>query len=128
MDEADPAVEGRLAEIVLAHHLSVRLAGINQRDYLPSELLGELPGVLRIPAWSLPSSRGPQTLIDVSNYVCISDYLLDVRMSRAEELIKHGDSPVADITHTVGYANVSKFCEVFRRKFGMTPWKSRFQN
>ena len=105
----------------------MRLAGINQRDYLPSELSRTAWGASD-PAWSLPSSRGPQTLIDVSNYVCISDYLLDVRMSRAEELIKHGDSPVADITHTVGYANVSKFCEVFRRKFGMTPWKSRFQN
>ena len=56
-----------------------------------------------------------------------SDYLLDVRISRAEELIKHGDSPVADIAHAVGYANVSKFCEVFRRKFGMTPLKYRFK-
>lgn len=63
----------------------------------------------------------------MSNYVCISGYLLDVRMSRAEELIKHDDSPVADIAHAVGYANVSKFCEVFRRKFGMTPLKYRFQ-
>ena len=59
--------------------------------------------------------------------VCISDYLLDVRMSRAEKLLKHGDSPVADIAHAVGYANVGKFCEAFRRKFGMTPLKYRFQ-
>lgn len=49
MHAADPAVERRLAEVALAHHLGAGLAGVHQSDYLPPELLGELPGVLRIP-------------------------------------------------------------------------------
>ena len=49
MRAADPAVERRLAEVALAHHLGTGLAGVHQSDYLSPELLGELPGVPRIP-------------------------------------------------------------------------------
>lgn len=65
MDAADPAAERGLTEVVLAHHLGAGLAEARQRDYLPPELLGELPGCFGS-RMDLPSSKGPQTLIRLS--------------------------------------------------------------
>ena len=66
MEPLDPAVQCGFDEVLLAHHLGARLAGVYQGDYLPLEVLGELPGCLGS-RMGLLSSKGPQTLIRLSN-------------------------------------------------------------
>lgn len=59
---------------------------------------------------------------------CISDYLLDARMSRADEMLREQDMPVADVARSLGYSHVGKFCEAFKHRFGATPLKYRQQS
>lgn len=62
----DPPVDRALAQVVLAHHVGPWLPGVYELDYLPLELVGEMPRVLRV-------GHGPlldlATLSKVSNSV-----------------------------------------------------------
>ena len=49
------------------------------------------------------------------------DYLTDVRMRKAGELIKTGSYTVNQVGDMVGYPNPRYFVRVFKKKMGMTP-------
>jgi AraC-like DNA-binding protein len=51
----------------------------------------------------------------------VSDYLHDVRMSRAWDLLSTGELSVTDVAAAVGYGHVSNFTTAFKRHFGCTP-------
>lgn len=51
----------------------------------------------------------------------VTDYLLQVRMKRAVELMKDPKLHVYDIGQQVGYENTSYFCQVFKHYYGVTP-------
>lgn len=44
-----PPLHGALAEAVLVHGLAIGLAGVVEADYLPLELVGEMPRVPGVP-------------------------------------------------------------------------------
>ncbi|OBH75743.1 hypothetical protein A5681_10295 [Mycobacterium scrofulaceum] len=48
-------------------------------------------------------------------------YVKDVRLNRARELVLDPRLAVADIAHRVGYVSVSHFISEFRTRFGATP-------
>jgi len=48
-------------------------------------------------------------------------FLKEMRLDRARELLSDGDTPVAQVSRAVGYASVSQFIKAFRTRFGMTP-------
>jgi len=48
-------------------------------------------------------------------------YLEQVRMRRAQELIRHGRLPLAQVAALVGYADQSYFTRRFRLAVGVTP-------
>jgi AraC-like DNA-binding protein len=48
-------------------------------------------------------------------------FLKEMRLDRARELLIDGDLPVARISKEVGYASVSHFISEFRGRFGVTP-------
>lgn len=50
-----------------------------------------------------------------------SDYLNDVRMSKAAELLQQKKLRVYEISETVGYINSQNFARSFKRHFGKTP-------
>lgn len=54
-----------------------------------------------------------------------SQYLFDVRMKRAAELLEDGDLRVYDIASLVGFPNTGYFCTVFKRQFGSSPAEYR---
>ena len=49
-----------------------------------------------------------------------SDYLTDVRMSRAAEMLKVGH-PVHEVAQAVGYRQAGQFAKTFRRRHGASP-------
>ncbi|MBB6734882.1 helix-turn-helix domain-containing protein [Cohnella zeiphila] len=49
------------------------------------------------------------------------DFLVQLRMRRAEELLAETDQPIQDIAIAVGYANSISFGRVFKRTVGVTP-------
>lgn len=50
-----------------------------------------------------------------------SDYLTQVRVGKAKELLERGDLRLGDISALVGYDDPKYFSQVFRRVVGMTP-------
>ncbi|UZO82335.1 AraC family transcriptional regulator [Aquimarina sp. ERC-38] len=51
----------------------------------------------------------------VSNYVC------EIRLEKAEELIRYSDLTVSEIVYTVGLTSRSYFCKIFKKKYNYSP-------
>lgn len=55
------------------------------------------------------------------------DYLNDLRIERAEDLLRHSDRKMYQIAKNVGYDNIKYFFRVFKKRTGMTPEQFRNQ-
>ncbi len=55
-------------------------------------------------------------------------YLLELRMNRAWDLLAHLDLSVQRISELVGYTHLSSFSDRFRRKYGLSPQQHRSKN
>jgi two-component system response regulator YesN len=53
------------------------------------------------------------------------DYVVDIRMLKAKELLLTTEDKIKDIADTVGYANVNSFIRIFKRVTGLTPKEYR---
>jgi len=53
--------------------------------------------------------------------VNFSTYLENIRMTKAMELIKSGDVPLAEVYEAVGYNNSNSFRRAFKKVYGITP-------
>ena len=56
------------------------------------------------------------------------DYLVDVRMQKVKELLKHSDYKIIEICSMVGYDNPRSFSKAFKNYTGMTPKEYRENN
>lgn len=54
-----------------------------------------------------------------------SDYLTDVRITKAKELLDNPDLSIADVGSMVGYHDHSYFCKVFKKKTKLSPSRYR---
>lgn len=59
--------------------------------------------------------------------VTISEFLMDLRLSLAAELLERGGTPVTAVAERVGYPNYSYFTKIFKKKYGVPPVKYRSQ-
>ena len=50
-----------------------------------------------------------------------SQYLCDLRVDRARELLVQTDKPIKDIAHLCGYNSISHFCRIFKAHTGESP-------
>jgi len=57
--------------------------------------------------------------------VSLIDYIHDVRLSRALELLRTTEKSVNDIMSKVGYGNQSYFFRMFKKQYGVTPKEYR---
>lgn len=51
----------------------------------------------------------------------ISDYITQVRMNKAKELLSKGNIRYSDLSEAVGYNDASYFSKCFKKYFGLTP-------
>ena len=51
----------------------------------------------------------------------LSDYITDIRMEKAAQLLKQSDEKIYTIAKRVGFCDVKYFYKIFRKKFGVTP-------
>lgn len=51
----------------------------------------------------------------------LTDHLKDVRLDRARELLKNPANRIGEVAIKVGYPNVSYFCSLFKKKYGVNP-------
>ena len=52
-------------------------------------------------------------------------YMLKIKIDKAKQLLKTGTLTVTEISAKCGYSNVYHFCEIFKKKTGMTPTEYR---
>ena len=57
--------------------------------------------------------------------VSFQEQVLNVRMKKAEFLLKETDEPIKEIAAKSGFSNVFYFSRMFRRFFGTPPGKLR---
>ncbi len=57
-----------------------------------------------------------------------SEFVNDIRLGRAMEMLRYTDKNIADIAYDTGFANVSYFNRLFRNKFNCTPKSVRTEN
>ncbi|MWV44336.1 helix-turn-helix domain-containing protein [Paenibacillus sp. HJL G12] len=62
-----------------------------------------------------------------SKGMTVNDYLIQLRIKRAIELLKQTDTSVEEICREIGYANVSYFNKIFKARTGLTPGQFRQQ-
>lgn len=55
------------------------------------------------------------------------EYVLDLRLKRAQELLKHANSNIIDVALSCGFASQSHMTTVFKQHLGMTPGELRRQ-
>lgn len=55
----------------------------------------------------------------------ILQYLNDLRMQKAKELLLHSDASISDIACALGFSNVYYFSSAFKKKWGVSPSKFR---
>ncbi len=56
-----------------------------------------------------------------------TQYVNELRLTYAANLLLHTDQPILEISHTVGLKNLSYFYRIFKRRFGVTPARFRDQ-
>lgn len=56
------------------------------------------------------------------------DYLNDIRIEKAKELLRQSDRKMYQIAKSVGYDNVKYFFRIFKKKEGVTPEQYREGN
>ena len=52
-------------------------------------------------------------------------WLLQQRMAKAVELLRHSSMSILEVAQSVGYEGVSQFNVVFKRIYGVTPSRYR---
>lgn len=57
--------------------------------------------------------------------VGFSDYLTDIRLKHAADLLRKTDLPVTEICFECGFGNLSHFLRSFKKKYGLTPKEFR---
>ena len=50
-----------------------------------------------------------------------SGYLKEIRIEKAKELLKKGNSSAKEISAKVGFQNTTYFCAVFKKETGVSP-------
>nr|WP_155241859.1 AraC family transcriptional regulator [Clostridium pasteurianum] len=58
----------------------------------------------------------------------ISDYITELKISKAKELLLDTNNKIYDISKILGFSNTSYFCSVFKKQTSLTPKEYRSKN
>lgn len=58
----------------------------------------------------------------------ISDYITELKISKAKELLVDTNNKIYDISKILGFSNTSYFCSVFKKQTSLTPKEYRTKN
>ncbi|MBO9610827.1 MAG: AraC family transcriptional regulator [Paenibacillaceae bacterium] len=58
----------------------------------------------------------------------VAEYLNDIRLTRAAELLENGNVPVGEVAMAVGVENETYFYKMFKKKYGVTPREYTFHH
>lgn len=55
-------------------------------------------------------------------------YIIDLRLQKATQLLREGALTITDISETCGFSNPYHFCRIFKEHLGITPSEYRKEN
>lgn len=60
----------------------------------------------------------------------VSNYIRDVRLEKAKDLLLNSDLNVSEIVYSVGFTSRSYFCKIFKNKYGLNPtsYRSKYKD
>lgn len=64
-------------------------------------------------------------IFKASTNTTFSNYLIDLRISHAKELLENTSVKINEIASLVGYTNIHSFIKIFKKQVGMTPLQYR---
>ncbi len=102
----------------LDRHSQVRLRKAKE---LILQNSGEALCVDRIARYAGMSASGLQRLFHRAESCSVFDYVRQVRLDNALNLLKQGQSSVQEVSEMAGYKNPANFATAFKRRFGITP-------
>ncbi|MCR4719204.1 MAG: helix-turn-helix domain-containing protein [Firmicutes bacterium] len=62
------------------------------------------------------------------NEINFIDYVIDIRIKKAKDLLQNSNEKISDISTLVGYVNANSFMRIFKRYTGITPSAFRNEN
>ncbi len=72
----------------------------------------------------LRSGLSPAKLQEGFKFMCnrtVSDFIRNVRLEKAEKLIRLTDLTISEVTYSVGLTSRSYFCKIFKKKYKYSP-------
>ena len=57
-----------------------------------------------------------------------TDYILELRISKAKDLLRNTNMDILDVSEAAGFENQSYFTKIFRKRTGLTPRQYRQDN
>ncbi len=143
LESASDALSGALAESILLSTLLVLYRAAVPRETAtanaaPSTKQQHLQLILRAKKYIHRHYREPIRLADAAGYLQVSsfhlsrifsresdfsffDYLLEVRLNEAKQLLASGRYRVGEVALRVGYEDAGYFCRLFKARAGCTP-------
>ena len=90
------------------------------KDYIDAHYQEDLkPGTLA--EWAKISESKLRAIFSKELRTNFTNYLLDIRLEKAREMLKASDEFIIDIAMKVGFNDPKYFSKLFKKKFGLTP-------
>ncbi|MDE6221685.1 MAG: helix-turn-helix transcriptional regulator, partial [Lachnospiraceae bacterium] len=121
-------IQSMAEKIIKSYHtvsvLDVRREIISTQDYINKNYSRDL-SVEMLASMVYLTPDYLSRLFKKSTGKSLSQYIRQVRMEKASDLLRTSNRKVIDIGASVGYSNYSYFCQSFREYFGKSPEKYR---
>ena len=117
-----PQINAQIAISTLKHRMAVRKAlnMINERIQDP-------PTLAELASFSGLSRTYLSYIFKEVTGMRLQEYLIQVRLNKAKELLSQIDLKVKQIAYEVGFTDPNYFCRAFKKKMGLNPtnWRLR---
>jgi len=115
-------INAQIAISTLKHRMAVRKA-LN----MIKERIQDPPTLAELASFSGLSRTYLSYVFKEVTGVRLQDYLIQVRLNKAKELLSQIDLKVKQIAYEVGYTDPNYFCRAFKKKMGLNPtnWRLR---
>lgn len=129
-------LQGKVMELMALQLASILVdQGVQERPKLKAGTIAKIHYAKDILLMHL---ENPPSMLELAQRVGVSDrtlrrgfqelfgttvigYLTDNRLERAEQLLRAGNTTVAQVAEQLDYAHLGHFAAAFKRKFGITP-------
>ncbi len=89
-------------------------------EYINNNLSSDLKISVLCKKFIVPKNRLYDAFKNHFGYT-VNEYITNKRLEKAKELLKQSKEPIYKIAETVGFANFTYFCKLFKRKTGLSP-------